>query len=130
MDGNGRPLQSMAQSALAEVSTALGRVSDETAERICAEILRARRIACYGVGREGLMVKALTMRLMHLGLDAHVVGDMTTPPIGKGDLLLVSAGPGSFSTVLALLGVSREAGARTLVVTAQPDGPAPRARML
>ena len=72
------------------------------------------------------MMKALAMRLMHLGLDAHVVGDMTTAPIGKGDLLLVSAGPGSFSTVLALLGVAREAGARTMVVTAQPSGAAPR----
>jgi 6-phospho-3-hexuloisomerase len=92
---------------------------------MCAEILAARRIACYGVGREGLMMKALCMRLMHLGLDAHVVGDMTTPPVGKGDLLISSAGPGSFTTVMALLGVAREAGARTMVVTAQPKGPAP-----
>ncbi len=126
MDGNRRSLQSMAQSALSGVSAALGRVSHETAEHMCAEILRAGRIICYGVGREGLMVKALAMRLMHLGLNAHVAGDMTTPPIGKGDLLLVSAGPGSFSTVLALLGVAREAEARTMVVTAQPAGPASR----
>lgn len=101
-------------------------VSDDAAPLMCAELLQARRIACYGVGREGLMMKALCMRLMHLGLDAHVVGDMTAPPIGKGDVLVVSAGPGSFSTVLALLGVAHSADARTLVVTAQPDGPAPR----
>jgi 6-phospho-3-hexuloisomerase len=49
---------------------------------------------------------------------------MTTPPIGAGDLLFVSAGPGDFSTVSALLGVAREAGARTLLVTAQPAGAA------
>jgi 6-phospho-3-hexuloisomerase len=55
------------------------------------------------------------------------VGDMTTPHVGKGDLLFVSAGPGTFSTVNALLGVARNAGARTAVITAQPDGPAPRA---
>ena len=64
------------------------------------------------------------MRLMHLGLDAHVVGDMTTPPIGSGDLLISSAGPGAFSTVLALMSVARKAGARTVVVTAQPTGSA------
>lgn len=98
----------------------------DAAERMCDEVLAARRIACYGVGREGLMMKALSMRLMHLGLDAHVVGDMTTPPVGTGDLLIASAGPGFFSTVMALLGVAREAGARTMVVTAQPAGPAPR----
>ena len=115
-----------AQQALAEIGAVFARMQPETAERMCAEILRARRIACYGVGREGLMMKALCMRLMHLGLDAHVVGDMTTPPVGEGDLLIVSAGPGSFSTVLALLGVAREARARTMVVTAQPSGSAPR----
>jgi 6-phospho-3-hexuloisomerase len=112
--------------ALREVAAVLEAMPPETAERMCAELEAARRIACYGVGREGLMIKALCMRLMHLGLDAHVVGDMTTPPLGPGDLLVVSAGPGRFSTVLALLGVARGAGARTLVVTAQPDGDAPR----
>lgn len=71
-------------------------------------------------------MKALCMRLMNLDLDAQVVGDMTAAPIGQGDLLLVSAGPGSFSTVLALLGVASEAGARTMVITAQPAGPAQR----
>jgi 6-phospho-3-hexuloisomerase len=112
--------------AVREVGEVLDRIPVETTERLCAELEAARRIACYGVGREGLMMKALCMRLMHLGLDAHVVGDMTTPPVGAGDLLVVSAGPGRFSTVLALLGVAREAGARTVVVTAQPDGEAPR----
>jgi len=116
----------MAQQALAEMGSVFGRVSPGTADRMCDEILKARRIACYGVGREGLMMKALCMRLMHLGLDAHVAGDVTTPPVGRGDLLIASAGPGSFTTVMALVGVAGEAGARTMVVTAQPEGAAPR----
>ncbi len=87
----------------------------------------AGRIACYGVGREGLMMKALAMRLYHLGLDAHVVGDMTAPPLGLGDVLMVSAGPGSFSTVAALVGVAKGAGARVICVTAEPGGAVPRA---
>jgi 6-phospho-3-hexuloisomerase len=112
--------------ALDEIRGVLESGAGEEAERLCDELLGARRIATYGVGREGLMMRALCMRLMHLGLDAHVVGDMTTPHVGKGDLLVVSAGPGSFSTVMALLGVARHAGARTVVVTAQPNGEAPR----
>ncbi len=119
-------LQPMARQALSEIDAVFSRVTADTAERMCGEILQAKRIAGYGVGREGLMIKALCMRLMHLGLDAHVVGDMTTPPVGKGDLLIASAGPGSFSTVMALLGVARQSGARTMVVTAQPAGPAPK----
>jgi len=54
------------------------------------------------------------IRLMHLGLGAHCVSDMTAPPIGKGDLLIASAGPGSFSTLILLLGVVHEAGARMM----------------
>jgi 6-phospho-3-hexuloisomerase len=115
-------IPALARQACAEVAAVFTSATSEAAARMCDEILRARRIACFGVGREGLMMRALCMRLMHLGLDAHVVGDMTTPPIGRGDLLMISAGPGAFSTALALLGVADQAGARTLVVTAQPDG--------
>jgi 6-phospho-3-hexuloisomerase len=70
-------------------------------------------------------MRALCMRLMHLGLDAHVIGDMTAPALGAGDLLLVSAGPGYFSTVMALVMVARSAGSRVAVVTAQPAGEVP-----
>jgi 6-phospho-3-hexuloisomerase len=112
--------------AAREVGAVLDRVPAATVETMCEELERARRIACYGAGREGLMIRALAMRLYHLGLDAHVVGDMTTPPVGSGDLLVASVGPGTLSTALALLGVARRAGARTMVVTAQPDGEAPR----
>tara|TARA_R110002111_G_scaffold145781_5_gene212386 strand:+ start:1110 stop:1676 length:567 start_codon:yes stop_codon:yes gene_type:complete len=88
-------------------------------------LVKARRIACFGVGREGLMMKALIMRLFHLGLDAHVVGDMTTPPIATGDVLFVSAGPGDFGTVAALCDVARRAGAQVICITATRDGPVP-----
>ena len=113
--------------ALDEIRGVLEADAAGEVDRLCDELLKARRIACYGVGREGLMMRALCMRLMHLGLDAHVVGDMTTPPLGQGDVLVVSAGPGHFSTVMALLAVAREAGARTVAVTAQPSGEVPGA---
>ena len=89
------------------------------------ELAAARRIVCYGVGREGLMMRALAMRLYHAGLDAHVVGDMSCPPVGAGDLLVVSAGPGGFSTVDGLIGVAKQAlCARVACVTARPEGTA------
>lgn len=101
---------------------------DETAlHDLVQEIALANRIVAHGVGREGLMMRALAMRLYHLGLDAHVVGDMSTPPVGPGDLLIVSAGPGDFSTVRGLVGVARSAGARTACITAQPSAPVPLA---
>jgi 6-phospho-3-hexuloisomerase len=119
--------ESLFVGALDEIRGVLEADAAVEVDKLCDELLRARRIACYGVGREGLMLRALCMRLMHLGLDAHIVGDMTTPPLGAGDLLVVSAGPGSFSTVMALLQVARSAGARTVAVTAQPSGEVPSA---
>jgi len=55
------------------------------------------------------MMRALAMRLFHLGLDVHVVGEMTTPPVVGGDLLLVSAGPGHFASIAALCEAARAA---------------------
>lgn len=36
-------------------------------DRMADEILGVGRILCTGAGHEGLMVRALCMRLMHLG---------------------------------------------------------------
>jgi 6-phospho-3-hexuloisomerase len=88
-------------------------------------IAGARRIAIYGAGREGLQMRGLAMRLFHLGLDVHVVADMTVPPLGSGDLLIVSSGPGASNIGDALIWVARHAGARIAVVTAQPEGRTP-----
>lgn len=47
------------------------------------------------------MMRALAMRLFHLGLSASVVGDMSAPAVGPGDLLIASAGPGQFNMVMS-----------------------------
>jgi 6-phospho-3-hexuloisomerase len=95
-------------------------------DNLFSVITSADSIVCYGVGREGLMMKSLTMRLMHLGLNAYFVGDMNVPPVGKKDLLLVSAGPGYFSTVSALVDVALDESAKVCVFTAQPELLAPK----
>ncbi len=76
----------------------------------------------YGCGREGLMMRALAMRLHHLGLVVCMQGDMNAFPLGEGDLFLCAAGPGELPTASVLCRVANESGARVLVVTAEPDG--------
>lgn len=115
------------QAALDELGAVFRRLDQGPVERAVEAIASARRIALFGLGREGLQMKGFAMRLFHLGLNASVVGDMTTPAVGAGDLVIVSTGPGYVSTAQALLDTARKSGARTLVVTAQPDGPCPRA---
>ena len=108
--------------ALNELGAVCRNLDETAAMAAVAAISEARRIALHGVGREGLQMRGFAMRLFHLGLDVSVVGDMTVPPLGAGDLLVVSAGPGHFGTVASLMTTAAAAGARTLVVTAQPGG--------
>jgi 6-phospho-3-hexuloisomerase len=118
-------LREMNTRAVTELSEVINRINDTEVAQLLNQLAAAGRIACYGVGREGLMIKALAMRLFHLGLDCHVVGDMTTPPLGAGDLLLISAGPGYFSTVAALTATAQKDGATVACFTAQPAGEIP-----
>jgi 6-phospho-3-hexuloisomerase len=115
-------LKAQAHLALRELGGVFERLSENSAEPLIEALRTARCVALHGLGREGLMMRAFTMRLFHLGLNVHVVGDMTTPPVGPGDLLVVSSGPGALATHDALIGIAQAAGARVAVITAQPEG--------
>ncbi|WP_245511616.1 MULTISPECIES: SIS domain-containing protein [unclassified Mesorhizobium] len=114
----------MFKTALDELGAVLARVDGDRIDAACGMLVGARQIVVYGCGREALQVKGFAMRLYHLGLPVSAVGDMTTPPVGQGDVFLVSSGPGETSTVLTLMRIAREAGATVLLVTAQAGGSA------
>ncbi len=121
----GESLPNLAAQALGDLARVFDRVAPNAAEALIEAIVAAKRIAIYGAGREGLQMDGFAMRLFHLGRDVHVVGDMTTPPIGPGDLLIVSAGPGASNIGDVLISVAKQAGAKIAVVTAQPGGRTP-----
>ena len=110
-------------SALQELGGVFGRMAPEAVDALVDELAAAGRIVVAGAGRERLQGMGLAMRLYHLGLDAHVAGEMTCPPVGPGDLLLVTDGPAELAGIAALMRGARAAGARVLAVTAQPLGP-------
>jgi 6-phospho-3-hexuloisomerase len=105
-----------------EVTAVLSRVDPEQVRTFLDLIQGARKIALYGGGREGLMIRALAMRLFHLGYEVSVAGDMTAPFLTRGDLLILSVGPGYVSTIDALRSVAQRDGATVICLTAQPDG--------
>jgi 6-phospho-3-hexuloisomerase len=115
-------LAALATRALGDLAKVFAALAPGAENALIEAILAAKRIAVYGCGREGLQMKGFAMRLFHLGLDVHVVADMTVPPLGPGDLLFVSSGPGALNTGDALIAVAKEAGAKIAVVTAQPNG--------
>ncbi len=105
---------------LNEMRGVFARMDQDAIERLAGEIMQARRILVYGVGRTGLMLQAFAMRLMHLGLDGHFVGQMSAPPVGKGDLFLTVLSVGKLATGDALIASARAAGARVLVISSRP----------
>ncbi len=115
-----RSVADLARCALDDAARVVAKLEPEDFESFAQAIAAAKTIALHGLGREGLQMKGLAMRLFHLGLDAHVVGEMTTPPVGAGDLLICSAGPGDFASIAALTRIAKDAGAKAAIVTAQP----------
>lgn len=115
-------MKAQMQRALAELGAVAAAMDEPAVRAACARIAGARHVMLYGCGREGLMMRALAMRLYHLGLSVSMQGDLTAPPLGPGDLFFAACGPGDLSTVAALSGVARAAGAGVLMVTAEPAG--------
>jgi 6-phospho-3-hexuloisomerase len=115
-------MDTLYRTALAELGGVFDRLDDSAVDRAVEMIAGARSVVVFGGGRERLQIMGFAMRLYHMGLRVAVEGDMTTPPVGPGDLFIVTVGPGEISTALALLGVAKAAGATILVITAQPAG--------
>ena len=97
----GRRIMSLGR-AVAELAAVMAHMDESALEPVVRAIASARRTMLYGCGREGLMMRALAMRLHHLGLEVCMQGDMAAFPLGPDDLFLCAAGPGSLSTASAL----------------------------
>jgi 6-phospho-3-hexuloisomerase len=113
---------SLLQDVARELSGVADRMDEAALDPALDAIASANRIMLFGNGRERLMMQALAMRLHHMGRVICMQGYMEAFPLGPGDLFISAAGPGYLPTSSALCGVAKEAGARVLVVTAEPDG--------
>ncbi|MBK8083561.1 MAG: SIS domain-containing protein [Devosia sp.] len=107
--------------ALDELGAVMSRLDNHAVEHACRLVEEADKIVLHGLGREGLQVKGFCMRLFHMWLNVSMVGDMTTPHLGPGDLFVVSSGPGALATAGELMKIARGAGAAVLLITAQPE---------
>ncbi len=105
---------------LDELRAVLSAVDPRLADRLYAEVRRARRVFVAGMGRSGLVSRAFAQRLSHLGVDARAADEITLPRIGRGDLLLAASGSGETPGTLLKVRLARGAGARVALVTARP----------
>ena len=101
-----------------EISDVVGNLAQEQLAALVEAIVAAKRVFVCGAGRSLLMMRAFAMRLMHMGVEAYVVGETVTPAIGDGDLLIAGSGSGQTRGILATVQAARAHGARTAVITA------------
>lgn len=108
---------------LSAVTGTLARGCADDIAQLAAVLAASDRIFVLGLGRSGLALRMTAMRLMHLGLTVHIVGDVTTPAIGPGDVLLAASGSGTTGGIVRAAASAVEAGARVVAITAAPASP-------
>ncbi len=82
---------------------------------------RAGRIFISGAGRSKLVGNFFAMRLMHGGYDVSVVGEIVTPSIKVGDLLIVISGSGETEQLISFTKRAKQVGADIVLISAKSD---------
>lgn len=82
------------QLVLKECEQILSVVSPDITEEFIQRLLKANRVFFVGVGRVMLSLQAIAKRFAHIGIDSHLVGEITEPAIRPGDILVVGSGSG------------------------------------
>jgi 6-phospho-3-hexuloisomerase len=111
------------QGIIDELRTHFMSIDEKELDTLCNYIGKASKIFIYGRGRVGVGLKAFCMRLNHLGLCSRFVGDITTPAISKGDLLIVGSSLGFPSTIDRYIKIAKDCSAHVVAFTSNRKGP-------
>ena len=98
-------------------------VVNELQTSLGAIVLSSRKVFFIGVGRVMLSLQAMAKRWAHLGIDTHLVGEITEPAITADDVLIVGSGSG---TTLFPAGIAQKAhaiGAKVVHIGSNPNSP-------
>ncbi|MHC1560733.1 6-phospho-3-hexuloisomerase [Actinomycetospora sp. C-140] len=104
-----------------EHSEILQGVDTDAWQRAATLMAGATGVFTVGTGRSGLALQMAAMRFMHLGKNAHVVGETTTPAIVEGDVLVAASGSGSTKRVVTAARTAADQGATVLALTTDPE---------
>ncbi|MFD9627459.1 6-phospho-3-hexuloisomerase [Peribacillus muralis] len=104
-----------------ELSQTVHLICDSEAEELINQILESKKIFVAGAGRSGLMGKSFVMRMMHMGIDAYVVGETVTANLEKDDLLIIGSGSGETKTLVAIAEKAKSLGGIVAAITIAPE---------
>lgn len=108
------------QAVLKELDHAAMLISDEDLEKLVVSILQAKKVFVAGAGRSGLMLKSFAMRMMHMGIDAYVVGETVTANFEKADLLVIGTGSGETKGLVSIAEKAKSIGGNVTALTIFP----------
>jgi len=114
-----RSYRELVQIVVDENRRVLEAVPEKDIDRLIGEIEKAQTIQLYAMGRMQASMRGFAMRLKHMGFDAYVVFDTTTPVIGPGDLLIVNCAVTALE--LEVIKLAKQAGARVCTIGAHPE---------
>jgi 6-phospho 3-hexuloisomerase len=103
------------------VSFVSDQLKDQQINKFITYVEQANRVYIYGAGRSGLVAKAFAMRLMHLGITVHVVGEITTPAIEPNDIFITISGSGETTSVINSAKIAKSVGAKVIAITSYPE---------
>lgn len=115
--------QQISELVVSELRTSLGSIETESVEKLIDIVLSSRKVFFVGVGRVMLSLQAIAKRWAHLGIDTHLVGEITEPAITADDVLIVGSGSG---TTLFPAGIAQKAhsiGAKVVHIGSNPNSP-------
>jgi 6-phospho-3-hexuloisomerase len=104
-----------------ELNKTVNSIPDDASEALLNQMMQSDKIFVAGAGRSGLMGKAFVMRMMHMGLDAYVVGETVTANLEKGDLLIIGTGSGETKTLIPIAEKAKSLGGIVAAVTISQD---------
>ena len=112
----------MHQQLIIEKISGILEATDDTYDVTLTSMLDdAKRIFIAGAGRSKLVGNFFAMRLVHGGYDVSVVGEIVTPSIKAGDLLVIISGSGETEQLIAFTKNAKKIGAKIVLISAKSE---------
>ena len=101
-------------------------IDEEQLERVAQLIEDAERVYFFGTGSSGLVAREMKLRFMRLGVVCEALTDQdgfawTTSILDKSCLVIAFSLSGTTRSIIHSLLDAKEMGAKTVLLTAQPD---------
>lgn len=107
------------QLVIGKISEILEATDTSYADKMVGMLDGAKRVFIAGAGRSKLVGNFFAMRLVHAGYDVSVVGEIVTPSIKAGDLLIIISGSGETEQLIAFTKSAKKVGAKIVLISSR-----------